>query len=156
MRNIPLSGSQGVVMATETGCAPWFERYSIMAMLLSRRTYNARLVDIVAVIRSWGDAGDLAATWVLHRCDSLGRCVSATCCACQVEDVSQVLKPDQRACPNSYRLMKSPITRSCMRSVLEKHSVRRTSRLIRVYGGKAGAPARHVAMRRAKTLYTCS
>jgi hypothetical protein len=47
-------------------------------------------------------------------------------------DVSQVLIPAQRDCPNSYRLMKSPITRSCMRSVLEKHSVRRTSRLIRV------------------------
>jgi hypothetical protein len=47
-------------------------------------------------------------------------------------DVSQVLIPSQRDCPNSYRLMKSPITRSCMRSVLEKHSVRRTSRLIRV------------------------
>jgi hypothetical protein len=47
-------------------------------------------------------------------------------------DVSQVLIPSQRACPNSYRLMKSPMTRSCMRSVLEKHSVRRTSRLIRV------------------------
>src|SRR6266705_1845610 len=34
--------------------------------------------------------------------------------------------------PNSYRLMNSPITRSCIRSVLEKHSVRRTNRLIRV------------------------
>jgi CheW-like domain len=34
--------------------------------------------------------------------------------------------------PNSYRLIKRPITRSCIRSVLEKHSVRRTSRLIRV------------------------
>src|SRR5262249_26892258 len=48
------------------------------------------------------------------------------------EDVSQVSIPDHRACPNSYRLMKSPITRSCMHSVLEKHSVRRTNRLIRV------------------------
>ena len=38
----------------------------------------------------------------------------------------------QMSRPNSYRLMNSPITRSCMRSVLEKHSVRRTSRLIRV------------------------
>ena len=52
---------------------------------------------------------------------------------CQEDgDVSQVLIPTQTGCPNSYRLMKSPITRSCMRSVLEKHSVRRTSRLIRV------------------------
>src|SRR5262245_52546192 len=34
--------------------------------------------------------------------------------------------------PNSYRLTNSPITRSCMRSVLEKHSVRRMSRLSRV------------------------
>ena len=34
---------------------------------------------IFAVIRSWGDAGDLAATWVLHRCDSLGRSVTAAC-----------------------------------------------------------------------------
>jgi hypothetical protein len=48
------------------------------------------------------------------------------------EDVSQVLIPGQRGRPNSYRLMKSPITRSCMCSVLEKHSVRRTRRLIRV------------------------
>jgi hypothetical protein len=51
---------------------------------------------------------------------------------CDDGDVSQVLIPDQTGCPNSYRLMKSPITRSCMRSVLEKHIVRRTSRLIRV------------------------
>jgi hypothetical protein len=29
--------------------------------------------------------------------------------------------PSQMARPNSYRLMNSPITRSCMRSVLEKH-----------------------------------
>src|SRR5262249_7390071 len=47
-------------------------------------------------------------------------------------DVSQVLIPDQRGHPNSKRLMNSPITRSCMRSVLEKHSVRRINRLIRV------------------------
>src|SRR4029453_12423892 len=40
--------------------------------------------------------------------------------------------PSQMARPNSYRLMNSPITRSCMRSVLEKQRVRRTSRLIRV------------------------
>ena len=40
--------------------------------------------------------------------------------------------PSQMARPNSYRLMKSPITKSCMRSVLEKHNVRRTNRLIRV------------------------
>jgi hypothetical protein len=39
------------------------------------------------------------------------------------EDISQVLIPDQKGCPNSYRLMNNPITRSCMRSVLEKHSV---------------------------------
>jgi hypothetical protein len=38
----------------------------------------------------------------------------------------------QRARPNSYRFMKRPITRSCICSVLEKHSVRRTNRLIRV------------------------
>ena len=38
----------------------------------------------------------------------------------------------QRACPNSYRLMKSPITRSCICSVLEKQIVRRINRLIRV------------------------
>src|SRR5215471_12739507 len=38
----------------------------------------------------------------------------------------------QRARPNSYRFMKRPITRSCICSVLEKHSVRRTKRLIRV------------------------
>ena len=33
--------------------------------------------------------------------------------------------------PNSSRLIKSPITKSCMRSVLEKQIVRRTNRLIR-------------------------
>src|SRR5712691_9394293 len=38
----------------------------------------------------------------------------------------------QTDAPNSYRLIKRPITKSCIRSVLEKHSVRRTSRLIRV------------------------
>src|SRR5215813_14145255 len=40
--------------------------------------------------------------------------------------------PSQMARPNSYRLMNSPITRSCIYSVLEKQMVRRTSRLIRV------------------------
>ena len=49
-----------------------------------------------------------------------------------MEDVSQVLIPDHRGRPNAHRLMKSPITRSCMCSVLETHSVRRTRRLIRV------------------------
>jgi putative tryptophan/tyrosine transport system substrate-binding protein len=49
-----------------------------------------------------------------------------------VEDVSKVLISDQRGRPNSYRLMKSPSTRSCMRSVFEKQIVRRTKRLIRV------------------------
>ena len=48
------------------------------------------------------------------------------------EDVSKVLIPHQMARPNSQRLMKSPITKSCMRSVLEKQIVRRTNRLIRV------------------------
>jgi putative transposase len=38
----------------------------------------------------------------------------------------------QRPCPNSYRLMNSPITRSCLCSVLEKQIVRRINRLIRV------------------------
>jgi hypothetical protein len=38
----------------------------------------------------------------------------------------------QRARPNSYRFMKSPITRSCICSVLEKQIVRRTNRLMRV------------------------
>src|SRR5207244_2505729 len=38
----------------------------------------------------------------------------------------------QRTRPNSYRFMKSPITRSCICSVLEKHIVRRTNRLMRV------------------------
>ena len=38
----------------------------------------------------------------------------------------------QTATPNSYRLIKRPITTSCMRSVLEKQIVRRTNRLIRV------------------------
>ena len=48
------------------------------------------------------------------------------------EGVSKVLILDQRGRPNSYRLMKSPSTRSCMRSVFEKPIVRRTNRLIRV------------------------
>ena len=38
----------------------------------------------------------------------------------------------QRTRPNSYRFMQSPITRSCICSVLEKHIVRRTHRLMRV------------------------
>src|SRR5262252_7262744 len=52
--------------------------------------------------------------------------------AMQLEDVSKVLIAVQRGLPNSYRLMKSPSTRSCMRSVFEKQIVRRTNRLIRV------------------------
>ena len=48
------------------------------------------------------------------------------------EDVSNLLILCQIARPNSCRLMKSPITRSCICFVLEKQIVRRTNRLIRV------------------------
>src|SRR5437870_3685107 len=48
------------------------------------------------------------------------------------EGVSDLLITCQTAIPNSCRLIKSPITKSCMRSVLEKQIVRRTNRLIRV------------------------
>jgi len=48
------------------------------------------------------------------------------------EGVSDLLISYQTDTPNSYRLMKRPITTSCMRSVLEKQIVRRTNRLIRV------------------------
>jgi hypothetical protein len=48
------------------------------------------------------------------------------------EGVSDLLITYQTATPNSYRLIKRPITKSCMRSVLEKQIVRRTNRLIRV------------------------
>ena len=40
--------------------------------------------------------------------------------------------PPQMARPNSYQLMNSPITRSCICSVVEKQIVRRINRLIRV------------------------
>ena len=50
----------------------------------------------------------------------------------RLEDVSNLLILCQIARPNSCRLMKSPITRSCICSVLEKQIVRRTNRLIRV------------------------
>ena len=49
-----------------------------------------------------------------------------------MEGVSDLLITCQTDAPNSYRLMKSPITKSCMCSVLEKQIVRRTNRLIRV------------------------
>ena len=49
-----------------------------------------------------------------------------------LEGVSDLLVACQTGIPNSYRLIKRPITRSCMRSVLEKQIVRRTNRLIRV------------------------
>src|SRR5215475_3561229 len=48
------------------------------------------------------------------------------------EGVAKVLIIVQMGRPNSYRLINSPTTRSCMRSVFEKQIVRRTSRLIRV------------------------
>src|SRR5262249_49135778 len=48
------------------------------------------------------------------------------------EGVSDLLMTYQIDTPNSYRLMKRPITRSCMVVVLEKQIVRRTNRLIRV------------------------
>src|SRR5262245_52863757 len=48
------------------------------------------------------------------------------------EGVSDLLISWQTDTPNSYRVMKRPITKSCMRSVLEKQIVRRTNRLIRV------------------------
>src|SRR5262249_21752113 len=46
--------------------------------------------------------------------------------------VSDLLILHQTDTPNSYRLIKRPITKSCMCSVLEKEIVRRTNRLIRV------------------------
>src|SRR2546425_10066481 len=49
------------------------------------------------------------------------------------EGVSDLLISCQTGTPNSYRLINSPMTKSCMRSVLEKQIVRRTSRLIRVH-----------------------
>ena len=48
------------------------------------------------------------------------------------EGVSDLLIACQTDTPNSYRLINRPITKSCMRSVLEKQIVRRTNRLIRV------------------------
>jgi hypothetical protein len=48
------------------------------------------------------------------------------------EGVSDLWISSQTDTRNSYRLMKSPITKSCMRSVFEKQIVRRTNRLIRV------------------------
>jgi hypothetical protein len=53
-------------------------------------------------------------------------------CICCFEGVSELWIPYQTDTPNSYRLINSPSTRSCMRSVLEKQIVRRTNRLIRV------------------------
>src|SRR5262249_23537511 len=49
-----------------------------------------------------------------------------------LEGVPELWIPYQTDTPNSYRLINSPSTRSCMRSVLEKQIVRRTNRLIRV------------------------
>ena len=46
--------------------------------------------------------------------------------------VSELLIACQIDTPNAYRLIKSPMTKSCMHSVLEKQIVRRTNRLIRV------------------------
>src|SRR5438128_1736052 len=48
------------------------------------------------------------------------------------EDGSDLVMLCQTDIPNSYRLSKRPITKSCMRSVLAKQLVRRTNRLIRV------------------------
>src|SRR5262245_25636128 len=48
------------------------------------------------------------------------------------EGVSELWISSQTVTPNSYRLMKSPSTKSCMRSVCEKQIVRRTNRLVRV------------------------
>ena len=50
----------------------------------------------------------------------------------QKECVSDLLITCQTDTPNSYRLIKRSITKSCMCSVLEKQIVRRTNRLIRV------------------------
>ena len=50
----------------------------------------------------------------------------------RLEGVSELLIPCQMRSPNSSRLMKRPMTRSCIVVVLEKHIVRRTRRLIRV------------------------
>jgi len=62
--------------------------------------------------------------------------------------------PSQMARPNSYHVMHSPIPRSCIWSVLAKHSVRRMHRCIRVRSllcGRAmfcvGSPARRVKPR---------
>jgi hypothetical protein len=52
--------------------------------------------------------------------------------AVQGEGVSDLLITYQTDTLNSSRLIKRPITKSCMCSVLEKQIVRRTNRLIRV------------------------
>jgi hypothetical protein len=48
------------------------------------------------------------------------------------EGVSDVLIACQTDTPNSYRWIHSPITQSCLRSVVAKQIGRRTNRLIRV------------------------
>jgi hypothetical protein len=65
-----------------------------------------------------------------RRCHCTG---TTSCNGCGAfEGVSDLLISCQTDTPNSYRLIKSPITKSCMCSVLEKQIVRRTNRLIRV------------------------
>jgi hypothetical protein len=56
------------------------------------------------------------------------------------EGVSDLLITYQTATPNSYRLIKRPITKSCMRSVLEKQIVSR----IRKVRGRPSRPSQQI------------
>ena len=57
---------------------------------------------------------------------------SCGCYGANIEGVSDLLISCQTDTPNSYRLIKRPITKPCICWVLEKQMVRRTNRLIRV------------------------
>ena len=134
------SKAQHLLFVYEAGpCGYWLYRY------LTKKGYDCWVVAPSLIPKKAGDrvktdrrdavhlarlarSGDLTVVYVPKVDDEavrdLTRAREGGCFTC--------VGPSQMARPNSYRLMNSPITRSCICSVLEKQMVRRTSRLIRL------------------------
>jgi len=107
-------------MALAKICADWPDARDHMKQALKDWTASGYHFTLDWLLRSVNTAltGEAKFSF-LHDKSAEGRCFRG-------------VGPPQMARPNSYRLMNSPITRSCICSVLEKHNVRRMSRLIRV------------------------
>ena len=101
-------------------------RWSTNASACAIPTMKTSMAALGKAVRSAVNSGRHAITKGMRKTRSIGQDIK------RWWKVFHMCWTSQRARPNSYRLMNSPITRSCICSVLEKQIVRRTNRLIRV------------------------